>query len=106
MPMAVNRLGIERMLAGIEHDEGIDFKAEFDELACLGVIGNETQMAFFVGYDFAEQVEVGDEVLFSESPFGEFDEEAIAAVAVPVVAGLLIVVRTIFLQHPLFQGLG
>ena len=99
MAVAIDRIGIERVLAGVEHDERVHFEAEFDEVAGFRVSRDEGETSLLIGDDLAEEIEVRDEVLFAEAPFGEFDEETIVAVAVPVVAGLLIVVRAVFREH-------
>ena len=59
-PVLIDGIWIEWMLAGVEHDERVDFETEFDGIAGFGVFRNESQAAFFIGDDLAEKVEVGD----------------------------------------------
>ena len=37
MAVTINGIGIERVLAGVEHDEGVHFETEIDEAARLAL---------------------------------------------------------------------
>ena len=79
------------MVTGREDDEQVHLGAEVDEVAGASVVGDEAERAGLGGGELAEEVDVGDEVAGVKAVFRELDKEVVSGVAVPVVAGGLVV---------------
>jgi hypothetical protein len=53
------------MLARIENDKGVHLEPQINVRACLSGVLVERESAFFIRCDFAEEIDVRDEVAFS-----------------------------------------
>lgn len=88
---------VHGMMAGRQDDQEVHLGAEIEVVAGLGVIRNEGETSVVVGRQLAEEVNVGDEVAGVEAVLGQLNEEVVAGVAVPGVAGGLVVFGPPFL---------
>ena len=78
------------MLAGGEDDERVHLEAQLEDGAGRRGAGDAGELTGFVGDDFGKEIQVRNDVSFSETVFGQFDEEVLAGVSIEIVAGFLI----------------
>ena len=82
----IARRRAQRMRAGVEEDERVHLEAQLDGRAGLGGARIERHRAVVGHGDLAEPVDVRGKIAPAEAVFGGFDQEAVVAVLLPVVA--------------------
>ena len=80
----------QRVRAGVEEDERVHLEAQLDGRAGLGGARIERHRAVIRHRDLAEPVDVGGKIAPAEAVFRGFDQEAVVAVLLPIVAISLI----------------
>src|SRR5690554_3162161 len=71
----VLRATIQRMRAVMQDHQGVHFKAQCYLRTRLSSLLLQSQIAFGVGDNLTEPVDVGRHVRFTEAVFGQFDQE-------------------------------
>ena len=80
-------------------DDDIHVQAQVDGVAGLGVVFVETETAFFIDADLAEEIHRRDQIAPGQAVFADFDQQSVLAGAVHAVAMLLVVVCAILGVH-------
>jgi hypothetical protein len=73
-----------------EHDNEISIGAESKRVTRLAMIEGKGDSTGIVSVDFAEKIDVGDDIAEAEAVFSQFDEEIIVRVAMKIVSSSLI----------------
>src|ERR1051325_5886104 len=71
------RVGVEGVLAGVEHHQDVHLGAQFHKVARLRVVRLELHAAVLAHSDAAEKVYVWNEVPWAQPPLTEFHQKAI-----------------------------
>jgi len=92
------------MLAGVEDGQHIHLRMQLEVSSCFGVVGVKTDSSVGIDIDAAEEVNVGYQVARSKTRLRQFDQEAVAAISVIVVAHFLAGSKTVLLLDRLPIG--
>ncbi|MEY2605621.1 MAG: hypothetical protein QOH31_3437 [Verrucomicrobiota bacterium] len=93
------------MLASIENDKDIHLGPQIDPRTGRRVILFEMHRAILGNHNLAEEVNVSDEVRFTQSPFAKFNQKLVSRVSMEFVALLLKAGSSVLSLHQRGRGM-